>query len=55
MRQAMISIIQGGGRVVRSPEDWGNTYILDESFGFLWNKYKKNAPQWWKDAFTVVS
>jgi ATP-dependent DNA helicase DinG len=55
MRQAMISIIQGGGRVVRSPEDWGNTYILDQSFNYLWNQYKSKVPQWWKDAFTIVS
>lgn len=54
-RQTMISIIQGGGRVVRSPVDWGNTYILDQSFQFLWNRYKNKVPQWWKDAFTIVS
>ena len=50
-RQAMISIIQGGGRIVRSKEDWGVTYILDESFNYLWSQFKRLTPDWWKDAF----
>jgi Rad3-related DNA helicase len=51
-RQAMISIIQAGGRSVRSKEDWANTYILDASFNFLWSRFKKLTPEWWKEAFT---
>jgi len=54
-RQAMISIIQGGGRVVRSEQDWGNVYILDESFAFLWRQFKSRTPKWWKDAFKRLS
>lgn len=53
-RQAMIAIIQGGGRVVRTNEDWGNTYILDESFNFLWFKMKRHTPTWWKQGFVKV-
>ena len=53
-RQAMINIIQGGGRVVRTPDDWGNTYILDESFNFLWYKFNHKVPMWWKDAYSVI-
>jgi Rad3-related DNA helicase len=51
-RQTMIQIIQGGGRVVRGPDDWGDVYILDESFAYLWYKYKQHTPNWWKEAFT---
>lgn len=50
-RQAMIAIIQGGGRIVRSKEDWGVTYILDESFNYLWSQFKRLTPDWWKEAF----
>jgi len=50
-RRAVISIIQGGGRVVRSKEDWGVVYILDESWGFLYNQTRNRIPQWWKDAY----
>ena len=53
-RQAMINIIQGGGRVVRTPDDWGNTYILDESFNYLWYKFKPRTPDWWKEAFSII-
>ena len=53
-RRAMIDIIQGGGRIVRTPEDEGTTYILDESFGYLYNQNKKIVPQWWKDAYHAV-
>lgn len=50
-RQAMIQIIQGGGRIVRSKDDWGNVYILDGSFGYLYNQLVHNVPRWWKDAY----
>ena len=52
-RQAMINIIQGGGRIVRSKEDWGNTYILDTAFEHLWRRYRRNVPPWWKEAFSI--
>lgn len=53
-RRALIDIIQGSGRVVRTPDDEGSTYILDESFGYLYNQGKKIIPQWWKDAYNEV-
>lgn len=53
-RRALIDIIQGGGRVVRGGDDWGNVYILDES----WTHLHKNAlhmiPQWWRDGYQRV-
>lgn len=53
-RQALINIIQGGGRVVRTKEDWGNTYILDTTFGFLWSRTTKVVPTWWKESYKKV-
>lgn len=53
-RRALIDIIQGAGRVVRSADDWGNTYILDESFRYLFQQGHESVPQWWKDAYRVV-
>jgi ATP-dependent DNA helicase DinG len=49
-RQAMLGIIQGAGRVIRSKEDWGYNYILDESFGALYQRYIKNTPAWFKNS-----
>ena len=53
-RQALIDIIQGGGRIVRSSDDWGNVYILDQSFGYLKKMTDRMIPQWWKDSYRVV-
>lgn len=47
-RQAMIGIIQGSGRVVRSKDDWGNTYILDSSFYGLYKGMERQVPAWFK-------
>lgn len=52
-RQAMIAIIQGSGRHVRTPTDWGETYILDSSFQQLYNRTKQFIPKWWKNALSV--
>lgn len=52
--QAMMSIIQGSGRVVRSKEDWGHTYILDSSFAFLKKNMNGKIPKWWLDAYVKL-
>lgn len=53
-RQALISMIQGGGRIVRSKQDWGHVYILDSSFGYLLSQTKRISPKWWTDSITVI-
>lgn len=46
--QAITDVIQGCGRVVRSAEDWGVTYILDTSWGYLFNTNRRTIPSWWQ-------
>lgn len=53
-RQAITGIIQGCGRVVRADDDWGQVYILDESFSFLYKHTVHMIPQWWKDGLVVM-
>lgn len=53
-RQAIIAIIQGGGRVCRSDKDWGNTYIFDESFYHLYKYMKGKVPKWWEESITII-
>lgn len=53
-RQTITGIIQGCGRVVRSKEDWGQVYILDESFSYLYKQTSHMIPKWWKDGLIVV-
>jgi len=53
-RQALIQVLQGSGRIVRSATDWGTTYILDELWSMLYNQTSQYIPQWWKDAYQQV-
>ena len=48
--QAVSSIIQSCGRVVRSDTDRGDTYLLDSDFIALWEKNKEKFPRWFTDA-----
>lgn len=48
------TIIQAYGRAMRSPDDWGETVMLDSNFGWF---YKRNAhlfPGWFREAVQVV-
>jgi len=47
-------IIQGAGRIVRSNTDYGSTYIIDESWNYLFFKNSSMFPKWWKEAYTVL-
>lgn len=51
MMQALIAIIQGGGRVVRSKDDWGDVYILDSAWENLYRRAKFMIPKWWKESY----
>ncbi len=48
--QAVMSIIQACGRIVRSDTDIGDTYILDSDFIGLWEKCADMFPRWWTSA-----
>lgn len=53
-RRALIDMIQGGGRIVRSKTDEGTVYILDGSFGFLFSQTFYMIPKWWKESYQAV-
>lgn len=48
--QAVMAIIQACGRIVRSDDDQGHTYILDSDFMGLWERQQSMFPKWWTDA-----
>lgn len=54
-RQALIEVIQGGGRIVRSKTDWGFVYILDSSWNFLLSKTRHTIPEWWMEAYNEMA
>ena len=53
-RRAIIDVMQGSGRIVRSKTDKGVTYILDASWGYLYQQMYDKIPKWWKDAYTEI-
>lgn len=55
MRQTLIDIIQGCGRIVRSNDDWGSVYILDSSWTYLFNQSKRMIPKWWLEAYQQIT
>lgn len=50
-RRALIDIIQGGGRIVRSRNDWGHVYILDQSWQYLLSRTRSILPKYWLEAY----
>jgi Rad3-related DNA helicase len=53
-RQALINVIQGGGRVVRSKDDWGHVFIMDSSWAYLYQSTRTMIPNWWKAAYHAI-
>lgn len=53
-RKAITEIIQGSGRVVRSDDDWGVTYILDSSWEKLYNTARNMIPKWWIESYSKL-
>ena len=48
-RMALRRIIQACGRVVRSPDDYGATYIADASIGGLFERTRQLMPGWFRE------
>jgi Rad3-related DNA helicase len=45
------TIQQATGRVVRSEEDWGETFILDDNVTWFVRQHRQLFAQWWLDAY----
>jgi len=44
------AIVQMAGRIVRSADDWGTAYILDERWERFYRQIEKDLPPWFKEA-----
>lgn len=49
-QQTIMTIVQASGRVCRSEDDWGVTYVLDADFRQLWDRRRSMFPGWFKEA-----
>ncbi|KTG29361.1 helicase C-terminal domain-containing protein, partial [Haloferax profundi] len=48
-RTALRTVIQACGRVVRAPDDYGDTYIADSSLLQLFEKTRRDMPDWFAE------
>lgn len=48
--QAIMAIVQSSGRICRSEDDWGVTYVLDEDFKTLYDRRRSQFPDWFKES-----
>jgi hypothetical protein len=52
---AVKQLIQASGRIVRTPGDWGDTFIIDSHFAWVVSKYKAILPKWWLNAVKTIN
>lgn len=48
--ETVYNIVQMAGRIVRGPEDWGTTYILDARWERFFEQNKGDFPSWFVEA-----
>ena len=49
--RAVVSVVQGAGRGMRHADDWAVTYLLDESWKWLYGRRRGWLPQAFTDAY----
>ncbi|MCF8354355.1 MAG: DEAD/DEAH box helicase family protein [Melioribacteraceae bacterium] len=53
-RDAIVKLIQGAGRSIRSDKDYAFTYILDENFKNLVVNNRELIPKWFMESIRVI-
>lgn len=48
--QTAMTIVQSTGRICRSEDDYGVTYILDSDIKELYSRHKQLFPDWWSES-----
>lgn len=48
--QAIKTVLQAAGRICRAPDDYGVTYVLDDTFYKLYTQNDRLFPEWFKEA-----
>ena len=53
-RTALRTVIQGCGRVVRAPDDYGATYLADSSLLDLFDRARGDMPDWFREQVDLL-
>ena len=54
-RTALRTVIQACGRVVRAPDDYGATYLADDSLLDLFERARADTPAWFRDQVDAMT
>jgi len=54
-RTALRTVIQACGRVVRAPDDYGATYLADDSLLDLFDRAEADTPPWFRDQIDAMT
>jgi len=54
-RTALRTVIQACGRVVRAPDDYGATYLADDSLLDLFDRAAADTPPWFRDQIDAMT
>ena len=54
-RTALRTVIQACGRVVRAPDDYGATYLADDSLLDLFDRARADTPPWFRDQIDAMT
>jgi Rad3-related DNA helicase len=54
-RAALRTVIQACGRVIRSPDDYGATYLADESLLQVFDRAETDTPPWFREQIDEMS
>ena len=54
-RTALRTVIQACGRVVRAPDDYGVTYLADDSLLDLFDRAAADTPSWFRDQIDAMT
>ncbi|QZA89476.1 ATP-dependent DNA helicase [Salinarchaeum sp. IM2453] len=53
-RNTLRTIIQASGRIVRTPDDYGATYVADKSILEVFQRIKADIPPWFQEAIDRI-
>lgn len=52
---ALKQLVQATGRISRTSQDWGETFVIDNHFQWIISKYRGILPKWWIDSIRTVN
>lgn len=52
---ALKQLVQATGRICRAVDDYGDTFVIDDHFSWVLNKYHHLLPKWWVESVRTTN